>query len=852
MNGITLGKIRVQALSCDIIRLEYDKNGRFEDRPTFFVPERCSFTEDVPMAYHKAEGSYVIQIGDLQLRVPEGAKELQGVSLWQGEREVYRYRTIKNSGELPKPGKTPFVHAVMDSPRIICPSHGYSAKSVQNGEKYEISKSAKDIYLLVCRGDAKQLRKQFVSLTGRNEMVRLSTLGSWNSRYYKYTQKEAEEMIDLYREKQVPLDNMVIDTDWRAATERGIGYDINTTLFPDMKSFFDYAHERNVEIMFNDHPEPQEGAKSLIDPKEITFREEKLQGLMELGLDAWWYDRNWTTALASPVKSVLPEAWGMYLFADVTENYYAKRAGNKENHRRPVIMANVNNIQNGTYCKINDSASHRYSIQWSGDIGCKNEALLQEIQNLVRATDNCIPYVNFDCGGHIGNPDKDLYLRWMKFGAFSPVLRPHCNNAVQRYREPWNYDEETLDICREYINMRYRLLPMTYGYAYQNYITGEPIYKSMGLAYPEDKTSLACDKQYMLGDNILVSPIYAEPLMAVPRCNFMTPVKATYYQGCNLEGEPVAVRQYRDVFQEYDKTSPVPQLGPYNYSAVFEFKLKFNSDVEIHICNDDGTRFFLDGELVMDDWKFHYAFPQYVTTLKKGKEYSVRMEYMQGGDKAITKLLYKRVATKQFADETVHRHSFYTPEDGYLNIFNGNIYNKGRHRVRFGAKEYPVFVRSGCAIPLGKTVLNTAEQTWDELAFDIYPSMNRAYSSILYEDDRQTIAYKHGKHRIQPFTLQYEADTNSVNFTLQRAEGQFNGSDSFESRTLRLRYHFSTLPHKIDCITVNGQKVDFFVYDQDKTAYPFGFEGGAPDGSVLEVQVNAPLSDELTVKFYLQ
>lgn len=56
----------------------------------FFVPERCSFTEDVPMAYHKAEGSYVIQIGDLQLRVPEGAKELQGVSLWQGERNFLR------------------------------------------------------------------------------------------------------------------------------------------------------------------------------------------------------------------------------------------------------------------------------------------------------------------------------------------------------------------------------------------------------------------------------------------------------------------------------------------------------------------------------------------------------------------------------------------------------------------------------------------------------------------------------------------------------------------------------------------------------------------------------------------
>jgi hypothetical protein len=286
---------------------------------------------------------------------------------------VYRYRTAKNSGELPKIGKTPFVFALTDSPRIVCPSAGYSAESQQ---RFEIEKNTRDVYLLVCRHDAKKLRSLYVSLTGRNEMVRLANLGSWNSRYYKYTQKEAQEMIDLYRKHAVPLDNMVIDTDWRAATERGIGYDINTTLFPDMKGFFDYAHGRNVEIMFNDHPEPQEGAKSAFDPKEIAFREEKLQSLTELGLDTWWYDRNWITALISPVKSLLPETVGMYLFADVTKNHYAKRSGSSKIHRRPVIMANVNNIQNGTYCKVSDSASHRYSVQWTGDIGCKNEHLL--------------------------------------------------------------------------------------------------------------------------------------------------------------------------------------------------------------------------------------------------------------------------------------------------------------------------------------------------------------------------------------------------------------------------------------------------------------------------------------------
>ena len=852
MNSIVLDKIRVQALSYDIIRIEYDKDGCFEDRPTFFIPERQSFTDEVKMTLGEDNGNYSVVIGDLQVLVPKCGKELQDVVMLQDGKEVYRYRTMKNNGELPSVAKTPFVFPITDSPRIVCPSAGYSADSAQAGERFEIQKTARDVYLLVCRKDAKKLRSLFVSLTGRNEMVRLSNLGSWNSRYYMYTQKEAEEMIKTYREKKVPLDNMVIDTDWREATERGIGYDINTELFPDMKGFFDYAHERNVEIIFNDHPEPQEGAVSALHPTEIAFREEKLQGLMELGLDAWWYDRNWKTALISPVKSLLPETIGLYLFANVTENHYTKKAGGNKVHRRPVIMANVNNILNGTYDKIQDTASHRYSVQWTGDIGCQNEHILQEIRSLVKCTDNCIPYVNFDCGGHVGNPGKDLYLRWMKFGAFSPVLRPHCNNAVKRYREPWNYDDETLDVVREYINMRYRLLPMTYRYAHHNYLTGEPIYKSMGFAYPDDSRSLACDTQYMLGDHILVSPIYAEPLTIVSKGFFTTPVKATYYNGCNLEGEPVAVKHYPIINQEYDKTSPVKGLGPYNYSVVFEFKLKFNSDVEIHVTNDDGTRFYLDGELVFDDWKFHWAFPQYVATLQKGREYTVRMEYMQGGDKAITKLMYKRVATKQEADPFVHRHGFYIPEDGYLDVFSGKMYNKGKHNAKYGVKSYPIFVRSGCAIPLGKTVLNTAEQSWNKLAFDLYPSLTANHTSHLYEDDRQTTGYKYGQYRTQPFALRYDADKNAVVFTLDKAEGAFDGSDKFDSRSLKLRYHLSTLPQEVECVTVNGQEVEFAVRRRSKKAYPFGYEGGAPDGALLEVKVNAPLDEKLKVAFYLK
>ena len=108
------------------------------------------------------------------------------------------------------------------------------------------------------------------------------------------------------------------------ANDIGIGYDIATDLFPDMKRFFKFAHKNDVEIMFNDHPEPYKDAKNVFDEKEVAFREEKLQGILKLGLDYWWYDRNWSTHLNSIDKFIRPETMGDYLFSDITKHYFQK------------------------------------------------------------------------------------------------------------------------------------------------------------------------------------------------------------------------------------------------------------------------------------------------------------------------------------------------------------------------------------------------------------------------------------------------------------------------------------------------------------------------------------------------
>ena len=268
MEQIVYGNLRVQFLSEDIVRIERAEKGGFCDRDTFFIPDRAQYA-DTHIGYSQ-EGN-VVCFGAYELYLPENGRSLSGVKLEKNGRRVYTYRRQKNSGELPPLDKTPEVFAVVDCPRIFIPEGGYSAE--RKGE-YAVEENVQDIYLLLCAKDCKKLRRLYVELTGRSELVRLSTLGGWNSKYYAYTEEEAKQLILDYEKHDIPLDNMVIDTDWRDCAD-GWGYDINTKLFPDMKRFLDFAHAHGVEVMFNDHPEPVEGAH-VFEGKEIAYREENM------------------------------------------------------------------------------------------------------------------------------------------------------------------------------------------------------------------------------------------------------------------------------------------------------------------------------------------------------------------------------------------------------------------------------------------------------------------------------------------------------------------------------------------------------------------------------------------------
>jgi len=834
---ILCGKIRVELLSHEVLRIEYGEDGKFCDENTFLIPDRRQY-DKTAVAYTRERN--MVRFGAYELSIPESGGSLSGVALKKDGKTVYTYVPLSNSGELPALGETPEAFPLADTPRIIVPEGGYTA--ARAGE-YEVTEDVQDIYLLLCGKDAGKLRELYVALTGRCQLVRLSALGGWNSKYYAYREEEAKQLILDYEKHGVPLDVMVIDTDWRSC-ENGWGYDVDKTLFPDMRRFLDFAHAHGVEIMFNDHPEPVEGAH-VFRPEEIAYREKNLQALMDLGLDIWWYDRNWGTRLISPTKGLRHETLGMYLFEDITRHHWQKAAGGKEAYRRPVIMGNAVDIVNGAYIGIKDSASHRYSVQWTGDILCDAISLAQEVDNLIKCGNNVIPYINSDCGGHVGNPSKEQFVRWMQFGALSPVFRPHCTNIVERTRDPWAYDGETLEIVRQYNLLRYRLLPVIYKNAYLSYESGRPIFAGLGWEYPEDEAALRCNSEYMLGNDLLISPIAGEYPVALGEASYAAPVKAVYYGGRELKGKPIAEAEYPKLDIVLDHTSPEKSVPAYEYSARFTTVVKVRERVMLFIRCDDGATVWINGEKVLEDKNCHSAWMFPLAELAPDQEYYVEIEYFQGGGEACCQLV-----TSRSTRDDLHR--TYLPAGRWLNPFDGSVYPGGTETYgKYELRETPLFVRLGALIPLAYGARNTKEQRWDRLVFDFYPCKQAGDRGYLYEDDTETTAYQLGAFRKSGYEAGYDEQENAFVIKLHPAKGAFEGDKCFDRREITVKYHLLAGADTVRRVTVNGKDHGYRKTGKSKDVFPLSTDSGAPDSDTLTVSLSAKVSEGYVIRFYL-
>jgi alpha-glucosidase (family GH31 glycosyl hydrolase) len=153
------------------------------------------------------------------------------------------------------------------------------------------------------------------------------------------------------------------------------------------------------------------------------------------------------------------------------------------------------------------AGSQRYGlIPWSGDVNRTWGGLQSQMEISLQMGLQGIGYMHSDLGGFAGaNDDPELYVRWLQYGVFQPIFRPHGQEQVAS--EAIFKDDKTKALAKEAIQLRYSLLPYNYSLAYKNSTTGIPLMRPIFYEAPFDSTALEINSTYMWGDAFLVTPI---------------------------------------------------------------------------------------------------------------------------------------------------------------------------------------------------------------------------------------------------------------------------------------------------------------------------------------------------------
>ena len=533
--------VRFTVISDGAVRMEYAPDGQFVDTKSFVAVQRAYPAADyrvkrgawieiatpkMVLRYRKNSGPFTAS--NLSVCSPKGAAvpfvwkpgmqqkgNLKGtyrtLDGYDGDTYVYDERRPKmpiEDGLLATDGWT----LIDDSDNFLFDGDKeweWVEKRPDNG--------AQDWYFLAYGHDYKAALRDFTLFAGKMPLPPRYAFGYWWSRYWAYSDKELRTLVKNFRAYDIPLDVLVIDMDWHYTDgDRGgwTGWSWNRTLFPDLAKFLRWLDGKGIRSTFNLHPADgvrcgedsyadvardmgiAPASKQTVpwvssDKKFIRSIFRRILTPMERdGVDFWWLD--WQQQPTDPAVEGLSNTWWLnYVFFSDME---------KNRDVRPML-----------YHRWGGLGNHRYQIGFSGDASITWASLDFQPYFNSTASNVLYGYWSHDIGGHhmADRIDPELYIRWMQFGAMSPVMRTHSAKSAGLKKEVWHFAPEHADILRSTIRQRYALAPYIYTMARKAYDEGISLCRPMYYEWPEASEAYAFRNQYLFGDDILVAPVTA-------------------------------------------------------------------------------------------------------------------------------------------------------------------------------------------------------------------------------------------------------------------------------------------------------------------------------------------------------
>ncbi len=547
---VRAGSARFTVLTPQLIRLEWAKDGTFEDHASFAFVNRAlpvpHFTRQIgpgnrvvlktsalTLVYDPGDADGRFTADNVTISFSLNGKEV----VWKPGMEdtgnlLGTTRTLDTArggvklepGLISRDGWT----LVDDSARPLFDSADFSFRAgAQSAWPWVMLRPAgerQDWYFFGYGHDYKGALHDFTRVAGKIPLPPRFAFGAWWSRYWSYSDQEFEQLLQQFQAHDIPLSVLVMDIDWHPTFNEVVGndkldasghrlgwtgYSWNKVLFPDPASFLSSVHEQGLRTTLNIHPAsgiqpwedsyPRMASSMGIDPAskqyvpfDITdkkfadnYLKYVIRPLEHQGIDFFWLD--WQQEDATKLAGVNPTFWLNYVFFT-----------DQEREKKRALL----------FHRWGGLGNHRYQIGFSGDTISVWDSLAFQPYFTATAANVGYTFWSHDIGGHQpGAIEPELYLRWIQWGIFSPILRTHTTKNPEAERRIWAYPEPYSDLMRQCFVRRDEMQPYIYTEARKTHDTGVGFLHPLYYDWPEAPEAYDAKNEYMFGDSILADPI---------------------------------------------------------------------------------------------------------------------------------------------------------------------------------------------------------------------------------------------------------------------------------------------------------------------------------------------------------
>ncbi len=514
------------------LKVKINKKGNFQ-YTFYWKNKKLTSSGHKHMAYAIDESKKTYMVESLDLGVGELVyglgerfgpfiKNGQTVEMWNADAGTVSDQTYKN---------IPFYVTNRDYGVFVNHPEKVSFEiATEHVERVQFSVPGEKInYFLIGGENLKEVLENYTLLTGRPHLPPSWSFGLWLTTSFitDYDEKTVTSFIDGMRERNIPLHVFHFDCFWMREYH-WVNFEWDDRVFPNPEEMLKRLKEKGLKICVWINPYIAQRSKLFEEGKEKGYLLKKTDGSC-WQTDDWqpgmgivdftnpsaraWYS-NYLRKLIKMGVDVFKTDFGERIPTDVVyydgsnpekmHNFYTYLYNKTVFETLKEELGEENAI---VFARSATAGSQKFPVHWGGDCLSTYESMAETLRGGLSLGLCGFGFWSHDIAGFDSSATPDLYKRWVAFGLLSSHSRLHGNHD---YKVPWLYDEEAVDVLRFFVNLKCSLMPYLYTKAIEAVEKGIPMLRAMVLEFEEDPTCHFLDREYMLGDSLLVAPIFSE------------------------------------------------------------------------------------------------------------------------------------------------------------------------------------------------------------------------------------------------------------------------------------------------------------------------------------------------------